>query len=474
MSFRAGLFDSTEIVQSVNGYPQGNKAETADFFAHYFAGLVGDGVPQTPTDNLQVVATSGMVVRIKPGSIYIKGYHGWLAEPEDITIESSAQVRTVYVGARLNLTTGEIVPYYGTTIVRTDAVYEMPLAKINIQGSAVSITDDIITDLRGNPEYCGYIEKLTDATAEQLAQEIATKADQTFAEDIAGRITNPNLLINGGFDFWQRGTEPFSVGATTTYTADRWAAYAIGGGTATVAKQDAGVLSLAGKYAFLVQAVEPLPSFDRSKPYTFSIDLKRDSGNTGVQMGIALKDTISGDWIYQDQINANAGINEWNRVSITSSGLDQYTANYLMVYIKVNAPSGGTLYARRAKLEQGSVATPYVPRPYGLEKDLCRRYYQKSEHGVASTYGITTSSTTLQVWFKFDVYMRTKPTVVLFEPGWGAEWHIWRIDQMGRDGFNRVDEMDYTKEGFDKFILGNAAENVPGYWWYYTADAEIY
>jgi len=70
--------------------------------------------------------------------------------------------------------------------------------------------------------------------------------------------------------------------------------------------------------------------------------------------------------------------------------------------------------------------------------------------------------------------MRTKPTVVLFEPGWGAEWHIWRIDQMGRDGFNRVDEMDYTKEGFDKFILGNAAENVPGYWWYYTADAEIY
>lgn len=290
----------------------------------------------------------------------------------------------------------------------------------------------------------------------------------------ANGATNPNLLINGGFDFWQRGTEPFSVGATTTYTADRWAAYAIGGGTATVAKQDAGVLSLAGKYAFLVQAVEPLPSFDRSKPYTFSIDLKRDSGNTGIQMGFALKDTISGDWIYQDQINAMIGINEWDRVSITSSGLGQYTANYLMVYIKVNAPSGGTIYARRAKLEQGSVATPYVPRPYGLEKDLCRRYYQKSEHGVASTYGITTSSTTLQVWYKFDVYMRVKPTVVLSEPDWGAKWHIWRIDQMGRDGFNRVEEMDYTNEGFDKFILGNAAENVPGYWWYYTADAEIY
>lgn len=318
-------------------------------------------------------------------------------------------------------------------------------------------------------------EVLAYVTVGNNASVINANAISDARKQAATRLaTNPNLLINGGFDFWQRGTNPFSVGATTTYTADRWAAYAIGGGTATVAKQDAGVLSLTGKYAFLVQAVEPLPSFDRSKPYTFSIDLKRDSGNTGVQMGIALKDTISGDWIYQDQINAMIGINEWNRVSITSSGLEQYTANYLMVYIKVNAPSGGTIYARRAKLEQGNVATPYVPRPYGLEKDLCRRYYQKSEHGVASTYGITTSSTTLQVWFKFDVYMRTKPTVVLFEPGWGAEWHIWRIDQMGRDGFNRVDEMDYTKEGFDKFILGNAVENVPGYWWYYTADAEIY
>ena len=107
-----------------------------------------------------------------------------------------------------------------------------------------------------------------------------------------------------------------------------------------------------------------MSSFDRSKPYTFSADLKRDSGNTGVQMGIALKNSIEGEWIYQNQINANAGINDWSRVSITSSGLDQYEADYMMVYIKVNAPSGGTLYARRAKLEQGSVATPYVPRPY--------------------------------------------------------------------------------------------------------------
>ncbi|WP_138294460.1 MULTISPECIES: BppU family phage baseplate upper protein [unclassified Clostridium] len=177
-------------------------------------------------------------------------------------------------------------------------------------------------------------------------------------------FSNPNLLVNGGFDVWQRGAGPFSVGATAIYTADRWAAYAINGENATVEKQDAGVISLTDKYAYLVQVVEPLSSFDRSKPYTFSADLKRDSGNTGVQMGIALKNSIEGEWIYQNQINANAGVNEWNRVSITSSGLDQYEAEYLMVYIKVNAPSGGTLYARRAKLEQGSVATQFIPRHY--------------------------------------------------------------------------------------------------------------
>ena len=60
MSLRCGLFDSTEIVQTVDGYPQGNKAETADFFAHALAGLSGNGIPPTPADAFKVTANGSM------------------------------------------------------------------------------------------------------------------------------------------------------------------------------------------------------------------------------------------------------------------------------------------------------------------------------------------------------------------------------------------------------------------------------
>ena len=74
MAQRSGLFDSTEIVQSVNGYPQGNRAETADFFAQYFANFISNGVFANPSTNFKVMAQSGLTVVVRPGSCFINGY----------------------------------------------------------------------------------------------------------------------------------------------------------------------------------------------------------------------------------------------------------------------------------------------------------------------------------------------------------------------------------------------------------------
>lgn len=168
MSLRCGLFDSTEIVQTVDGYPQGNKAETADFFAHALAGLSGNGIPSSPADAFKVTANGSMVVSVAPGYCYINGYHAWDDETATITISSSSSSRSVYISLRLNLINGEITLISDTEFTRAQSIYDLALARIDIPANAVAITSDMVTDLRGNSNYCGILQKITDTTATEI------------------------------------------------------------------------------------------------------------------------------------------------------------------------------------------------------------------------------------------------------------------------------------------------------------------
>lgn len=168
MSLRCGLFDSTEIIQTVDGYPQGNKAETADFFAHALAGLSGNGIPPTPADAFKVTANGSMAISVAPGYCYINGYHAWNDETTALTIPDASAARSVYVSMRLNLLNGEITLISDTAFTRAESIYDLALARIDIPANSAAITADMVTDLRGNSNYCGVLQKITDGAATEI------------------------------------------------------------------------------------------------------------------------------------------------------------------------------------------------------------------------------------------------------------------------------------------------------------------
>lgn len=59
------------------------------------------------------------------------------------------------------------------------------------------------------------------------AERIARQADDEALTGRAARSFGKNRMINGSFDFWQRGTS-FPAAATARYTADRWQAWGAG------------------------------------------------------------------------------------------------------------------------------------------------------------------------------------------------------------------------------------------------------
>ena len=204
MSLECGFFDSTEIVEEVGGgYPRGDKAQDAEFFAGFFSDIIGDGVLPSPSSAFQVLPQSGMQVQLRPGKCYIKGYMAWDTEAAALTVTAGT---TVYAVFRLNTDSGEITRLLSESIQRSGSVYDLAVARITAPAGTVEVTDAMIEDLRSDPDYCGYVQKITDEAAEELWAALTPKIDRGQLLDlvypvgsiyIAYHHTSPAELFGG-------------------------------------------------------------------------------------------------------------------------------------------------------------------------------------------------------------------------------------------------------------------------------------
>ena len=233
--------------------------------------------------------------------------------------------------------------------------------------------------------------------------ELNSKAAKTYVDSKPSGFKN--YIINGGFDIWQRGG--LSADANNSYSADRWHSWRDSGqkiqkGVSLVYGSYAHIEYTSGKTMTMGQRIEAGDSFNKfsGKTFTLSWDLFGTSAAMASIQGIkwVVYITHAGGELLIDS-GAYYPVNGVrNKVTFTVPDLTAYTissgSNLEVRPFQIEDSQGlssSTTGLANVQLEEGSVATPFEQRPYGLELSLCQRYYQTD---LRSGYTYTISGTT--------------------------------------------------------------------------------
>ena len=239
------------------------------------------------------------------------------------------------------------------------------------------------------------------------------------AKDVVAKAGRKNLIINGGFDVWQRGTSHAAgTAGGITYTTDRWWRY--GGGSGTLEKSTDAPSGFANSFyvnstgALSIGTTVELPrlGYFPQQVMTFSMYVK---GSFTGDIVFNFRN-VSGSGTDQVAIStqSQAGFySEWTRLSFTvdTTGITPH-ANNTALNIEMGVQAGCRITG--VQLELGSVATDFEHRSYGEELALCQRYYEQL--GFAATYvtfgvGAGKTSTHMQVVVPYRVQKRGTPSI---------------------------------------------------------------
>lgn len=275
--------------------------------------------------------------------------------------------------------------------------------------------------------------------------------DSTCESDIAPYNKGfKNYIINGNFDIWQRGITQTSSGYDSD---DRWtnsnnistkvhsrvectdtervlfnAQYF----SRTVSTYVSGTSSFVMK----TQTIENMPIL-AGKKVTVSFWAKADSNKV---MNVKVTDlygsggtpTVPGTNIINlGNVNLTSS---WQKYSFTATlpslvgktlgtnGDHCFRLDFGFTFspdrrevVNYGMPVGqsGTFDIAQVQLEEGSVATPFEQRPYGLELSLCQRYYETSGSARCEEFRNSTTGITQYGAVRFYVKKRVTPSVIV-------------------------------------------------------------
>jgi len=163
--------------------------------------------------------------------------------------------------------------------------------------------------------------------------------------------------------------------------------------------------------------------FSRAYPFTFTIN----AANTWEQKSISIAGDTTGTWLTTNGI----GISISFVLGMGSTYVGTANAWNAGLYFgptggtNIIATNAATFYITGVQLEAGSTASPFENRSYGVELQLCQRYYQKSYNqssapGAATPIGMISlivngTAGTNYCQFTFPVPMRTAATISIWD-----------------------------------------------------------
>ena len=329
-----------------------------------------------------------------------------------------------------------------------------------------------------------------EATVANLQETIAAILDER---------PNPNYIINGEFQVWQRGNNftDFSFGGQGDYCADRWTNR---NGTADITRTNDGptgfsrcaeIVSKTGDYAqlrtpveldlygtegqFVIGSTWTLSWYARSDTHTTTCGAHMNWGNGSGSEGRADGST--------DIPTVGTLSSSWKRFTYTFTITAPATANtnsiFPLIYLNSAPQTGVEGFITGVKLEKGSIATRFENEPYGDVLAKCRRYYQNGR--TSFQYSNTLDPLYIEATVQFAVQMRVSPigagNGIRVTSGQGNENTASRIGSSntseGNISLAQSDGAAGNASGFYRMATSGGLVNNRKYFFVWFADAEL-